>query len=190
MVRFNLPVSSRPPLTDHVTNAFQQLDIVIDSTFSNERGRRFIANLYRLSMRHMNDAIANGTIVFSRDPICQNRPVTLYVRLEKHLSRVISEAEMSIKAIDELYRLCHEDSKSRRMDIVARLDTEHKRANSVRQKYSAKYAKVTNKDNIDAYTLESAQNRIREKADRELDSIRICVNDLLKEETALIMKIK
>ena len=149
-----------------------------------------MANLYRSSMRHMNDAIARGTIAFSKDPIHQSRPVSIYKRLECRLKNVINEGEMCVRAADELYRMCHEDSKFRRMDVVARLDAENKRAAAVRHKYSVKYAKITNKENVDVYTLEMAQNRIREKADKELDAIRIKVNDLLKEETDLIMKIK
>jgi hypothetical protein len=174
--------------TDMV-EVFERLKIDLNS-FNNENGRRYIANLYRSSMKHMNEAIANGTIVFSRDPISQSRPVTLYLRLGRKLSNAINEADMCVRGIDELYRLCHEDSQKRRLDIVARLETENKRAAAVRHKYSVKFAKVTNKENIDVYTLEGAQNRIREKAEKELDGIRIKVNDLLKEETDLIMKIK
>jgi len=168
---------------------FDQLKVNMTS-FNTENGRRHIAKLYRTSMKHMNFAIERGTIVFSHDPIAQSRPVSLYKRLGRRLHNVIMEAELTVKAIDELYRLCHENAKKRRLDIVARLETENKRAAQVRHKYSVKYAKITNKEDIDIYTLELAQNRIREKAEKELDAIRITVNDLLKEETDLIMKIK
>lgn len=168
---------------------FERLQIDV-TAFRNENGRRYIANLYRSSMKHMNKAISKGTIVFSKDPVNQSRPVTLYSRLERLLQNTINEAELCIRAIDELYRMCHEDSKQRRVDIVARLDTETKRAAAVRHKYSVKYAKITNKEGVDVYTLELAQNKIREKAEKELDAVRIVVNELLREETELIMKIK
>lgn len=172
-----------------MAEVFEQLKVDLTS-FNTENGRRHIAKLYRRSMKHMNVAIERGTIVFSRDPISQSCPVSLYKRLDRKLQHVIDEAELSVRAIDELYRLCHSNAKHRRLDVVARLEAEHKRAAQVRHKYSVKYAAVTNKENIDIYTLEGAQNRIREKAEKELDLIRVKVNDLLKEETDLIMKIK
>lgn len=177
--------------TADICDVFEQLHVDVTVTaFNNERGRRIIANLYRSSMKRMNKAIEKGTIVFSRDPISQSRPVTLYRQLQHHLESAINEATLCIRGIDELYRMCHVNSQHRRLDVVARLETENKRAATARQKYSVQYAKVTNKEGTDVYSLELAQNRIREKAEKELDGIRIVVNDLLKEETDLIMKIK
>ena len=165
--------------TADICDVFEQLHVDVTVTaFNNERGRRIIANLYRSSMKRMNKAIEKGTIVFSRDPISQSRPVTLYRQLQHHLESAINEATLCIRGIDELYRMCHVNSQHRRLDVVARLETENKRAATARQ------------EGTDVYSLELAQNRIREKAEKELDGIRIVVNDLLKEETDLIMKIK